>query len=67
MTPDWCWQRDEGARTYYSINWERFDGDLTGFLAYVEKARNAPPDPWPTQLRAARRGRSAAFAPPPST
>ena len=34
--------RDEGARTYYSINWERFDGDLAGFLAYVEKARNAP-------------------------
>ena len=34
--------RDEGARTYYSINWEKFDGDLAGFLAYVEKARNAP-------------------------
>ena len=31
--------RDEGARTYYSINWERFDGDLEGFLAYVERLR----------------------------
>ncbi len=34
--------RDEGARTYYSINWERFDGDLAGFLAYVDRARNTP-------------------------
>jgi ArsR family transcriptional regulator, arsenate/arsenite/antimonite-responsive transcriptional repressor len=34
--------RDEGARTYYSIDWERFDGDLAGFLAYVEKTRNTP-------------------------
>ena len=34
--------RDEGARTYYSINWERFDGDLAGFLAFVDRARNAP-------------------------
>jgi ArsR family transcriptional regulator len=36
--------RDEGARTYYSIDWERFDGDLRGFLEYVELLRNAPPD-----------------------
>jgi ArsR family transcriptional regulator, arsenate/arsenite/antimonite-responsive transcriptional repressor len=36
--------RDEGARTYYSIDWERFDGDLKGFLAYVERLRTAPPD-----------------------
>jgi DNA-binding transcriptional ArsR family regulator len=35
--------RTEGARTYYSIDWERFDGDLDGFLAYVEHLRNAPP------------------------
>lgn len=35
--------RDEGARTYYSINWERFDADLEGFLAFVDKARHAPP------------------------
>jgi ArsR family transcriptional regulator len=35
--------RNEGARTYYSIEWERFDGDLAGFLAYVERLRNAPP------------------------
>lgn len=34
--------RDEGARTYYSIDWERFDGDLEGFLAYVERLRNTP-------------------------
>ncbi len=34
--------RDEGARTYYFINWERFDGDLAGFLDFVNKARNAP-------------------------
>ncbi len=36
--------RDEGARTYYSIDWERFDGDLKGFLQYVKQLRNAPPD-----------------------
>jgi DNA-binding transcriptional ArsR family regulator len=36
--------RDEGARTYYSIDWDRFDGDLTGFTAYVERLRSAPPD-----------------------
>jgi ArsR family transcriptional regulator len=37
--------RDEGARTYYSIDWERFDGDLQGFLAYVQRLRDTPPDP----------------------
>jgi hypothetical protein len=36
--------RGEGARTYYSIDWERFDGDLKSFLGYVERLRNAPPD-----------------------
>jgi ArsR family transcriptional regulator len=36
--------RNEGTRTYYSIDWERFDGDLQGFLAYVERLRSAPPD-----------------------
>jgi len=35
--------RNEGARTYYSIDWERFDGDLQGFLDYVERLRNASP------------------------
>ena len=35
--------REEGARTYYSIDWERFDGDLEGFLAYVKRLREAPP------------------------
>ncbi len=34
--------RDEGARTYYSINWERFDADLSGFIAYVERLRTTP-------------------------
>jgi ArsR family transcriptional regulator len=37
--------RSEGTRTYYSIDWERFDGDLSGFLAYVEHLRSAPPAP----------------------
>jgi ArsR family transcriptional regulator len=36
--------RNEGTRTYYSIDWERFDGDLNGFLAYVERLRSAPPN-----------------------
>jgi ArsR family transcriptional regulator, arsenate/arsenite/antimonite-responsive transcriptional repressor len=34
--------RDEGARTYYSIDSERFDADLDGFVAYVERARSTP-------------------------
>ena len=37
--------RNEGARTYYSIDWERFDGDLEAFLGYVERLRNAPSVP----------------------
>lgn len=37
--------RNEGARTYYSIDWERFDGDLTAFLAYVKQLREAPATP----------------------
>lgn len=36
--------RNEGARTYYSIDWERFDGDLRSFLDHVARLRNAPPD-----------------------
>jgi ArsR family transcriptional regulator len=34
--------RDEGARTYYSIDRERFDADLEGFVAYVERLRATP-------------------------
>jgi DNA-binding transcriptional ArsR family regulator len=34
--------REEGARTYYSIDWDRFDGDLKAFLAYIERLRAAP-------------------------
>ena len=34
--------RDEGARTYYSINEERFDADLQGFVAHVERLRATP-------------------------
>jgi len=37
--------RSEGTRTYYSIDWDRFDGDLKGFLGYVERLRSAPPIP----------------------
>src|SRR5450830_911117 len=37
--------RSEGTRTYYSIDWDRFDGDLKGFLAYVERLRSAQPIP----------------------
>ena len=36
--------RGEGARTYYSIDWEHFDGALQGFLDYLERRRNTPPD-----------------------
>jgi ArsR family transcriptional regulator len=36
--------RNEGTRSYYSIAWERFDGDLKGFLEYVERLRSAPPN-----------------------
>jgi ArsR family transcriptional regulator len=36
--------RAEGTRTYYSIAWERFDGDLRRFLDYVGRLRSAPPD-----------------------
>lgn len=32
--------RDEGARTYYSIDTKRFDTDLAGFVAYVERLRH---------------------------
>ena len=34
--------RDEGARTYYSIAWERFDADLAGFLAFIESSAQRP-------------------------
>ncbi len=34
--------RSEGTRTYYSIDRERFDADLQGFLEHVERLRNAP-------------------------
>ncbi len=35
--------RSEGTRTYYSIDCERFDADLQGFLDYVDRLRSAPP------------------------
>jgi ArsR family transcriptional regulator len=34
--------RDEGARTYYSIDDERFDADLGGFVAFVGRLRATP-------------------------
>ncbi|MCX6371548.1 MAG: metalloregulator ArsR/SmtB family transcription factor [Actinobacteria bacterium] len=37
--------RNEGTRTYYAIDWERFDGDLKGFLDYVQRLRDAPATP----------------------
>ena len=37
--------RNEGARTYYSIDFENFDRGLDGFVALVERLRNAPPSP----------------------
>jgi len=37
--------RNEGARVYYSIDFETFDCGLDGFVAYVERLRNAPPAP----------------------
>jgi DNA-binding transcriptional ArsR family regulator len=41
--------RSEGTRTYYSIDWERFDGDLEGFLASLKQLRDAPPAPAATR------------------
>lgn len=37
--------RSEGTRTYYSLDWERFERDLGGFSAYVQRLRNEPPAP----------------------
>ena len=34
--------RSEGARTYYSIDWDRFDGELQDFLDYVGQRRSTP-------------------------
>lgn len=31
--------RGEGARTYYSIDWERFDEYVNGFLQFVEASK----------------------------
>ena len=35
--------RSEGARTYYSMDWERFDGDVKGFLDYLDRRRRESP------------------------
>ena len=35
--------RSEGTRTYYSLDWETFESDLGGFLAYVQRLRDEPP------------------------
>jgi DNA-binding transcriptional ArsR family regulator len=37
--------RSEGTRSYYSIDWERFNGDLAAFLDYVQHLRMSPPRP----------------------
>jgi hypothetical protein len=33
--------REEGTRTYYSIDWERFDGALDEFRRFVARERGA--------------------------
>jgi ArsR family transcriptional regulator, arsenate/arsenite/antimonite-responsive transcriptional repressor len=35
--------RTECTRSYYSIAWERFDGDLQSFIGYLERLRSVPP------------------------
>lgn len=35
-------RREDGARTYYSIDWERFDGVLDAFRAFVDERRESP-------------------------
>jgi DNA-binding transcriptional ArsR family regulator len=51
--------RNEGARTYYSIDWERFDSDLAGFLDYVQRLRDAPPAPGDVDSACAVRDKAA--------
>jgi ArsR family transcriptional regulator len=34
--------RGEGARTYYAIDWERFEHDLGAFVEFVEAAKQNP-------------------------
>jgi ArsR family transcriptional regulator, arsenate/arsenite/antimonite-responsive transcriptional repressor len=48
--------RDEGARTYYSIDHERFDADLDGFVAHVEHLRTSPRPALETTTRCATAG-----------
>ena len=38
-------QRGEGARTYYSIDWERFDEKLAAFTDLVQALRNEDGEP----------------------
>jgi ArsR family transcriptional regulator len=56
--------RAEGARTYYSIDWERVDADLSGFTAYLERRRSSParPDLTASACATAARGRGRAPA-----
>jgi ArsR family transcriptional regulator len=35
-------QREEGTRTYYSIDWDAFDGRVEAFRAFVAERRAAP-------------------------
>jgi ArsR family transcriptional regulator len=35
--------RSEGTRTYYSLDRDRFESDLSGFLAFVRRLRHEPP------------------------
>lgn len=52
--------RDEGSRTYYSIDWDRFDADLEGFLACVNRLRQTPPAADETASGCATRPRARA-------
>jgi ArsR family transcriptional regulator len=51
--------RSEGARVYYSIDFETFDRGLDGFVAYVERLRNAPPAPLSAASACATRAQAA--------
>ncbi len=51
--------RSEGTRTYYSLDWERFDDGLRGFLAHVERLHAAPPIPSNADEACATAARSA--------
>jgi DNA-binding transcriptional ArsR family regulator len=50
--------RSEGTRTYYSIDWARFDASLSGFVAHVEHLRRSSAAPQIDPCEASERGTS---------